>query len=82
MALNPKAQAYIQEYNRKHYKAFKVDLRIDELEELNGILKKEGLSKADFLRKAILDLKFQHEVNQAFENKKKKEFEELSHNSH
>lgn len=60
MALNPKAQAYIQEYNRKHYKAFKVDLRIDELEELNGILKKEGLTKAQFLRKAIEDLKLSH----------------------
>lgn len=60
MALNPKAQAYIQEYNRKHYKAFKVDLRIDELEELNGILKKEGLTKAQFLRKAIADLKLSH----------------------
>ena len=79
MALNPKAQAYIQEYNRKHYKAFKVDLRIDELQELNQILKKEGLSKAEFLRRAILDLKFQHEVKQAFEKKQK---EALSHNSH
>ena len=79
MALNPKAQAYIQEYNRKHYKAFKVDLRIDELQELNQILKAEGLSKAEFLRRAILDLKFQHEVKRAFEKKQK---EALSHNSH
>lgn len=60
MALNPKAQAYIQEYNRKHYKAFKVDLRIDELQELNDLLKKEGLTKAAFLRKAIQELKNSH----------------------
>lgn len=50
-------QEYIQEYNKAHYKAFKVDLRIEELEELNELLKKRGLSKAQFLRDAIKEIK-------------------------
>ena len=55
-----KQRSYIQEYNREHYKTFKVDLRIDELQELNDLLKKEGLTKAAFLRKAIQELKNSH----------------------
>ena len=42
-----------QEYNKKHYKAFKVDLKIEELKELEEILKEDGISKAEFLRMAI-----------------------------
>ena len=61
MALKTQKQrSYIQEYNREHYKTFKVDLRIDELQELNDLLKKEGLTKAAFLRKAIQELKNSH----------------------
>lgn len=61
MALKTQKQrSYIQEYNREHYKTFKVDLRIDELQELNELLKKEGLTKAAFLRKAIQELKNSH----------------------
>lgn len=48
---------YIQQYNKDHYKTFKVDLKIEELEELNQLLKKMKLSKADFLREAIRQLK-------------------------
>ena len=48
---------YIQEYNKAHYRAFKVDLKIEELEELERLLEKKGISKADFLRSAIEQLK-------------------------
>ena len=48
---------YIQEYNKAHYRAFKVDLKIEELEELERLLEKKGISKADFLRNAIEQLK-------------------------
>lgn len=48
---------YIQEYNKKHYKTFKVDLKIKEFEELEKILKKAKLTKAQFLRNAIQDFK-------------------------
>lgn len=50
-------QEYIQEYNKKHYRTFKVDLKIEELEELNKLLKKKGLTKAQFLRNSIEKLK-------------------------
>lgn len=48
---------YKVEYNKKHYKPFKVDLKIEELEELEEILKKKGLTKAQFLRNAIKMIK-------------------------
>lgn len=50
-------QQYIQDYNKAHYRAFKVDLKIEELEELNDLLEKKGLTKAQFLRDAIKKLK-------------------------
>lgn len=50
-------QEYIQEYNKAHYRAFKVDLKTEEIEELNKLLKEKGLTKAQFLRKAIERLK-------------------------
>ena len=53
-------QKYIQEYNKEHYKAFKVDLKVDELKELEALLKKNNLSKAQFLRDAIENLKYSH----------------------
>lgn len=55
-----KKQTYIQEYNKTHYKAFKVDMKPEELEELNSLLKELGLTKAEFLRKAIQELKNSH----------------------
>ena len=34
-------QKYIQQYNKEHYKTFKVDLKISEWNELDKILKKK-----------------------------------------
>ena len=48
---------YIQEYNKQHYKAFKVDLKVEELESLEELLKQHNLTKAQFLRDAIDKLK-------------------------
>lgn len=50
-------QKYIQEYNKSHYKTFKVDLRNEEMEELETILTSLQLTKAQFLRNAIKSLK-------------------------
>lgn len=48
---------YKIKYNKEHYKAFKVDLKIDELKDLEKILKKKQLTKAQFLRNAIKNIK-------------------------
>lgn len=48
---------YTQQYNKEHYKTFKVDLKKEELEELNKLLLKRNLTKAQFLRNAIDTLK-------------------------
>ena len=48
---------YIQEYNKEHYKTFKVDLKTKEFEELEKILKKAKLTKAEFLRQSIKEYK-------------------------
>jgi len=53
-------QKYIQEYNKSHYKTFKVDLRNEEMEELETILTSLQLTKAQFLRNAIKELKHSH----------------------
>lgn len=50
-------QKYIQEYNKEHYKTFKVDLKVEEWEELESILKSKGITKAQFLRNAIKSIK-------------------------
>lgn len=50
-------QQYIKEYNQKHYKTFKVELKKEEKEELDELLKSLNMSKAAFLRNAIKDLK-------------------------
>lgn len=47
---------YQKEYNKEHYKTFKVDLKKEEFEELDKILKEKGLTKAQFLRNAIEQL--------------------------
>ena len=59
-----KQKKYLQEYKKEHYKAFKVDLKVEELEELEALLQKKGLSKAQFLRNAIKDLKHSHNSHQ------------------
>ena len=51
-----KAQ-YDVEYKKKFLSQFKVDLRKEEMEELNQLLEKFNLTKADFLRNAIVELK-------------------------
>lgn len=48
---------YIKEYNKTHYKTFKVDLKNEEMDELNILLKEEKLTKSQFLRDAIKKLK-------------------------
>ena len=48
---------YIKEYNKKHYKAFKVDLKEEELNNINKLLKENNMTKADFLRLSIKALK-------------------------
>lgn len=47
---------YIQQYNKEHYRTFKVDLKKDEWEQLDKILKEKGITKAQFLREAIKKL--------------------------
>lgn len=51
------SKKYKMQYNKEHYRAFKVDLKKDELDELETLLNKKGISKAQFLREAINTLK-------------------------
>ena len=44
---------YISDYKKNHYKAFKVDLKNEEMESLVKALKTENVTKAEFLRRAI-----------------------------
>lgn len=46
-------QKYIQEYNKKNYSRFLVDLPKKDKEELDRMLKEDGMSKANFLKIAI-----------------------------
>lgn len=48
---------YKMKYSKEHYKVFKVDLKKEEMEELNKLLEKHKLTKADFLRNSINELK-------------------------
>ncbi len=48
---------YITEYNKKNYKQFKVNLKHQEMEELNQLLKKYNLTKNKFLKLSIEKLK-------------------------
>ena len=48
---------YIREYNKKHYSYFKVQLKKEEVEELEKLLKKLNMSKPDFVRRSIEILK-------------------------
>lgn len=47
---------YTREYNKKHYKTFKVDLKKEEFEKLENFLKQNNYTKASFLREAIRKL--------------------------
>ena len=48
---------YIKEYNKTHYKRFRVYLTPEEMDELEELLDKLGISKAQFLKDAIKELK-------------------------
>lgn len=50
-------QKYINEYNRTHYKQFKVALLPAEYNELEALLKKLGMSKVQFVREGLKCLK-------------------------
>lgn len=56
---------YIQEYNKEHYRTFKVNLKKEELDELDELLKKERISKAQFLRDAIDNFRGNLEVKKS-----------------
>lgn len=44
---------YKQQYGKEHYKVFKVDLKKEESEELENMLKEDNKTKAEFLRESI-----------------------------
>lgn len=46
-------QKYIQGYNKEHYKSFRVDLKKEEWEKANELLKKNNMTKADLVRTAL-----------------------------
>lgn len=48
---------YKRTYSKEHYSTFKVDIKKEEKKELDDLLKIKGISKAQFLRNAIIDLK-------------------------
>ena len=48
---------YIQEYRKENKKQFNVDLNKEEAEELDRLLKEKGMTKVEFVRKAIEELK-------------------------
>ncbi len=50
-------QEYQNQYDKDHYSAFKVKLKKKEKKELDDLLEKLGITKADFLRNAINELK-------------------------
>lgn len=48
---------YKQEYNKEHYKEFRAYLKLEEMQELESLLKKLNKTKAQFLRESIDKLK-------------------------
>ena len=48
---------YIREYNKKHYSSLKINLKKEEKEELDKLLKENGWTKPQFIRIAIEVLK-------------------------
>lgn len=48
---------YDMDYRKVHKSQFNVDLNKDEKDELDALLKESGMSKAEFLRKAIKQLR-------------------------
>jgi hypothetical protein len=48
---------YIQQFKKEHYKQFKVDLKQEEWDEIDKLLKDNNITKAEFLRISITALK-------------------------
>lgn len=48
---------YKANYKKEHYIQFRTDLKKEEMEELNILLKENNLNRADFIRNAIKELK-------------------------
>ena len=44
---------YIQGYNKEHYKSFRVDLKKEEWEKADKLLKDNNMSKAELVRIAL-----------------------------
>ena len=55
---------YKQQYNKEHYRTFKVDLKKEELDKLEQILKELGLTKAQFLRNAIIQVQSRNTMSE------------------
>lgn len=53
---------YILDYRAKHKKAFSTDLNIEEMEELNAVLKNLKMNKSTFIRKSFILLKNQPDI--------------------
>lgn len=47
---------YINAYNKKNYSRFGTNLKKEEVEKANELLKKHNLNKAEFIRKALKKL--------------------------
>ena len=58
---------YINNYKKEHYSAFKVNLKKEEKQELDKLLKESNLTKTRFLKNAIAELK-EKKVNKDDEN--------------
>lgn len=50
-------KTYDNEYKKKNKKLFTARINPEEMEELNKLLAKKGLSHTEFIRKAMADLK-------------------------
>lgn len=48
---------YINQYKKDHYSPLKINLKTKEKEELDRLLKLEGITQTQFVRNAIAELK-------------------------
>lgn len=55
------SKKYKQQYNKDHYKTFKVDLKVEEMQQLEEYLEKIKLTKAQFLRYCIIRFTSEYE---------------------
>ena len=55
---------YKQQYNKEHYRTFKVDLKKEELDRLEEYLAKKGITKAQFLRDAIIQVQSRYTMSE------------------